>query len=179
MDIIPGKSIGEFTLGQIASDHELFPKFNKTGENKFQWKDISLRINENGAITLISTKNGDYRGITTGKTFKQIIEAGNKLLIDDFDQIFYLKEPEGLCIEKEYENLNFNDLLNSKIQFLTVFDVEYSKKFGMNEDFEEINHNNISEFEKKGVEFSDFIKNSISDFRLSQDKTKVRWWKIW
>jgi hypothetical protein len=68
-------------------------------------------------------------------------------LYDEFDQIFYLKEPDGLCIGKEYENLGLDELLDSKIQYINIYDINANRAFWqtLKKDFEVISKSNLAD----------------------------------
>ncbi|KAA3437923.1 hypothetical protein [Rufibacter hautae] len=150
MEIVPGKRIGEFKLGDRLTDSPLYSSLKKLDSNKYELENLKIRVNDSGIIDLVSTYAGEYNGITISKTFRQVIEEGNTLLYDDFDQIFYFKCPEGLSIEKEYENLPFKTLLDSKIQVLSVYDIEQDKYVWdkIKEDFLEVSKNKLPELER-------------------------------
>ncbi|MBK6986361.1 MAG: hypothetical protein IPH32_17230 [Bacteroidetes bacterium] len=147
MKIIPGHSIGDFKIGDNFFDHRFFNKFIKNSDNKYKCDFITIRVDKQGIIDLVATYSGAYKNITTDKTFRQIINEGAVLLYDEFDQVFYLKEPEGLCIGKSYDNISFNDLLDSKIEYLNIFDLNSNKEFRktLQKDFEEISIDNLKE----------------------------------
>ncbi|MDP1801498.1 MAG: hypothetical protein Q8L81_09110 [Bacteroidota bacterium] len=178
-NITPGHNIQSFVIGQRAADHPMFKEFQKITDRKFKWQDIQLRVNDAGLIDLISTRDGSFGEIATGQTFRHVIENGHNLLYDEFDQVFYLVDPGGLCIEKEYENLPITELLNSKIQYLTVFDIGLNKQFNIDNDFEKITRDNLADFELKNHESEQFLKNAIRQFKSTHDKQTRPWWKIW
>jgi hypothetical protein len=178
-DITPGHHIQSFVIGQRAADHPMFKEFQKITDRKFKWQDIQLRVNDAGLIDLISTRDGSFGKIATGQTFRHVLENGHSLFFDEFDQVFYLVDPVGLCIEKEYENLPITELLNSKIQYLTVFGNDLSKQFNIANDFEKITSDNLDEFELKNNESEQFLKNTLRQFKTTHDKKGKPWWKIW
>lgn len=147
MEIVPGERIGNFKIGDTIHNQPLFGKLTKVSDKIFSLDHLTIRIDSAGRIDLVSTSQGNYKGILVGKTFRQVIEEGYDLLYDEFDQVFYLKSPEGLCVGKEYENLHLLVLLNSKIQYLNIFDANADKEFWtkIKDDFQELNRSNVSE----------------------------------
>ena len=176
MNIEPGKCIGQFTIGDVATNDQLYSRFIKLEDNKFQFEEVSFRINDDGKIYLISTSDGNYNEIKTSQTFRQIILEGNKLFYDEFNQIFYLKNPKGLCIEKPYENLSFKNLLDSKITYLTIFDCKNFSDFVLVNDMVEINKENILEFEKASIDSEIFFDKSLKSFTTNTLSVK-KWFQ--
>jgi hypothetical protein len=146
MKIIPGHSIGDFKIGDNFFIHNSFENFKESKDGTFKSGFITIRIDEQGIINLIATDNGSYGNISTDKTFREIINEGAILLYDEFDQVFYLKNPEGLCIGKAYQNLNFEELLNSKIEYLNIYDINADKEFfiALKNSFTEISKDNLN-----------------------------------
>jgi hypothetical protein len=145
MDIVPGQHIEDFKIGDQLSRHRLFNKLKKKSEDKYECDHITVRTNSQGQIDLVATTIGDYNGIVPGKTFRHVIESGHTLLYDEFDQVFYLKSPDGLCIGKKYENMEFAKLLDSQIEYLNIFNINSEKEVRQTiwKDFQELDRNSL------------------------------------
>ena len=167
MKVEPGKRIGDFRIGEKLIDHPRFVECTKVEDKKFKWGELNIWLTEDGTIRLLSTSNGHFEDVVTGMTFRQVIAAGYELLYDDFDQIFFLNNPRGLVVEKEYENLYFSKLLDAQIRFLTVYDVSESNEAWEHfmRDFILVNKYNLQDIESESRAGESFLKNAISRFK--------------
>ncbi|NMM50892.1 hypothetical protein [Marinigracilibium pacificum] len=167
MKIVPGKQIEDYLIGDEFNSHPNYHLFTNISDNEYKLGHILIRTNKNGGIHLICTSKGNFQDINIGMTFYEIIQKGYELLYDEFDQLFYLNSQKGLCIEKKYENLRFEELLNSKIEYLTVFDTtsDYESWELISSDFDLINKKNINKHVRQNTSFENFVDDKINDFK--------------